>query len=56
MDARKYYDNLNERRKKSVRINTSNLTGYGNTKSQAFVKALAMDKKLFDELDKRYNA
>jgi hypothetical protein len=54
MDARKYYDGLNERRKHAVRTNTNNLIEHSGSKSKAFEKALIMDKKLFDELERRY--
>jgi len=54
MDARQYYSKLDERRQSSVRMNTSSLQSVGIAKPEAFLKALAMDKKLFDELDRRY--
>lgn len=51
MDARKWYASLNERRQGSVQINTRNLMQCGYCKGDAFLKALQMDKRLFDRLE-----
>lgn len=54
MDANSYYKGLSEPRKKGVRTNTNSLINSGYSKSDAYLRALTMDKRLFDELNRRY--
>jgi len=54
MDANEYYKNLSAQRQLGVRTNTASLINSGISKPEAYLKALDMDKKLFDEMERRY--